>query len=139
MSVTFRILPKHGLVYASYEGQAYLKETSAALTDYLSHPDFRPGQKHLVDLSRVTGWDGDFVELMKIQARMADAMLGGGAEAMKVYYAPTRISLELARLALQSWDGLDGAVMLVQQSERRSLALLGLAERSFEQLLQDAD
>lgn len=138
MPVTFRILPKHGLVYVRYEGQARLIDTTTAFAAYTVHPEFRPGQKQLVDLSAITGWDGDFLELMKIQAQKAEAFRGVGAQTMMVYYAPTKTSLDLAKIALQSWDGLDGVITLVQQSELGTLALLGLAERSFEQLLQEA-
>ncbi|WP_353472368.1 hypothetical protein PVT71_13825 [Salipiger sp. H15] len=138
MTVSFRILQKHGLVFVRYEGRARLAETMAAFGEYATHPDFRPGQKQLVDLSGLTGWDGDFLELMKIQARKAEALTSVESQTLLVYYAPTPISFKLSKLVLNSWDGLDGIVTLVQQSEMGCLTLLGVAERSFAQLLENA-
>lgn len=138
MTVSFRILKNHGLVYVRYVGRARLTETMTAFGDYATHPDFRPGQKQLVDLSGLTGWDGDFLELMKIQARKAEALTCRESQTMLVYYAPTALSFKLSKLALNSWDGLDGIVALVQQSEMGCLTLLGVAERSFAQLLENA-
>lgn len=139
MSVTFRILQKLGLVYVRYEGVALLGETTEALGNYVTHPDFSLGQKHLIDLSRLTGWDGDFLELMKIQAMKAEVMVAAGIQTMMLYYAPTALSFELSKLALRSWDGLEGPVALVQQSEADCLALLGMAETSFAQFLENAN
>ncbi|SDG24632.1 hypothetical protein [Alloyangia pacifica] len=139
MSVTFRILRKSGLVYVRYEGVAQLTETTEAFGNYVTHPDFAPGQKQLVDLSRLTGWDGDFLELMRIQAMKAEAFVAAGIQTMMVYYAPTAVSFELSKLVLRSWDRLDGPVALVQQSEPGCLTLLGMAEKSFAQLLENVN
>ncbi|MBE9635736.1 hypothetical protein [Salipiger mangrovisoli] len=138
MPITFRILQKYGLVYVRYEGRARLTDTTAAFAEYVAHPNFRPGQKQLVDLSALTGWDGDFLELMKIQAMKIEALASAGIQTMLVYYAPTPIGFELSQLALKSWDGLDGLVALVQQSELGCLTLLGTPETSFAQLLENA-
>lgn len=138
MSVSFRIIPSHGLVYVRYDGWANLADTSRVFGDYVAHPDFRPGQKQLIDLSRLTGWDNDYLELMRIQAKKAEVLAGRENATLMVYYAPTPLSFELSKFALSSWLGLDGVIVLVQQSELGSLALLGLAERSFAQLLENA-
>ena len=139
MSVSFRILRTHGLVYVRYEGRASLTDTTRALGDYLSHPDYRRGQKQLVDLSRLTGWDSDYVELMKVQALKAEAFVGGENATLLLYFAPTPLSFQLSKLALNSWDGLDSIVARVQQSELGCLTLLGLAESSFDQLLENTE
>lgn len=137
MSVSFRILKNHGLVYVRYEGHACLADTTRVVADYVGHTDYRRGQKQLVDLSALTGWDGDYLELMKVQALKAEAFFGGENATLLLYFAPSALSFRLAKLALNSWDGLDSVVARVQQSELGCLTLLGLAERSFAQLLEN--
>ena len=73
MPIDVRILPKRGLVYVRYEGGISVPETAEAFGAYMQHPDMRPGQKQLIDLTRVTDWDRDFAGLMRLQAGKADA------------------------------------------------------------------
>ncbi|MCD1616931.1 hypothetical protein [Salipiger marinus] len=138
MSVTFRILPDHGLVYVRYDGIAVLEETFRAFDAYARHPQQRPGQKQLVDLAGITGVEQDYVRLMALQSRKADLFSAHEGQTMIVYYAPTPLSYDLSKMVLRSWDGLDSIVALVQQTEAGALALLGLRERSFAALLQTA-
>ena len=50
MPASFRILPKHGLVYVRLYGHIWPAESLEAFRNYLRHPDFRPGQKQLIDM-----------------------------------------------------------------------------------------
>lgn len=139
MSVDFRIFPKRGLVYIWYEGHVALEDTFAAIERYARHPDFRPAQKQLVDLSRATGFQSDFVELLKLQARKADVFCGGGLETLIVYYAPNQVSRDLAKFAMRSWEEFDHVIARVQNTEDGCLALLGERETNFQDLIARAD
>lgn len=139
MSVTFRIFPGRGLVFVQYEGEAVIAETFEAFGAYMQHPDCRPGQKQLVDLSRVTGFDQDYPKLFALQARKADVFSAGGVETLAVYHAPTPLARELSRLVLKSWEPFDSVVALIQDNEADALALLGQPEQSFAELLEMAD
>lgn len=138
MPVTFQILPDRGLVYVRYQGPARLDETMEAFGRYMQHPDARPWQKHLVDLSAVTDIERDYAKLMAVQARKADQFLPGKSEVLMVYYAPTRIAREIAHMVLKSWETFDAVVARVQSSERDALSLLGLPETRFSDLLERA-
>ncbi|MHA7868908.1 MAG: hypothetical protein ACX93U_15555 [Salipiger thiooxidans] len=139
MSVTFQILPEHGIVYVRYEGFSRLDDTMRAFDDYARHPQSHPGQKHLVDLSNVTGIESDFIGLMKLQAKKADIFLGTGEQTLIVYYAPSKLSYEMAEFIVRSWEGIGAVVSLVQQCEEQALTLLGLPHQSFAELLADTD
>lgn len=139
MSVSFTIFPRRGLVYVRYEGQVTLNRTAEAFAEYARHPDRAPGQKQLVDLTHVTGFDADYAALLKIQAQKADTFLEGGRETLMVYYAPTQLAYELAMLVRRSWEGLEGIAMRAVQSEEEALHLLGQPEESFAELRAVAD
>lgn len=139
MSVSFRIFPDRGLVFVRYQGFAKLEDTLAAFAEYACHPDCAPGQKQLVDLSGITGFDRDFPKLMEVQARKADVFAANGVETLMVYYAPTKLTKEIARLVLRSWEPFDSIVALIQEDEAQALELLGLSERSFEAIWEHAD
>ena len=139
MSASFTIFPRRGLVYVRYEGRVTLRQTAEIFAEYACHPDRAPGQKQLVDLSAVTGFDTDYTELLKIQAHKAETFLEGGRETLLVYYAPTRTSYELAMLVRRSWEGLEGVAMRAVQSEDGALHLLGQPEDSFAEMMAVAD
>lgn len=138
MPVSFQIFPERGLVYVRYEGFAVLDESFQVFEAYAAHPDFRPGQKQLVDLSRITGMERDYVKLFALQARKADVFLAAGVQTLLVYYAPTKPALALAESVLKSWEPSGAVIPLVQENEVEVLQLLGQPERSFEEFLQAA-
>lgn len=138
MSVTFRIIPTIGLVYVRYDGHANMTDTLQAFAIYAQHPDFRPGQKQFVDLSALSGWDEDYLELMKAQAKKAEVFTGNNSETLIVYFAPTDIGKKLARLALRSWEPFPSVVPILQDNESEALSILGLPQSSLDQLLSAA-
>lgn len=138
MPVTYRILPERGLVYVRYVGFAALPETNDLLTRYMADPDRRPGQKQLVDLSEVTGFERDFVSLMAVQARKAEAFVQPGAQTLLVYYAPHDAGFEMARLRARSWLGISSVVATIQRDATAALDILAQPERDMAALLATA-
>ncbi len=118
MPVSFRILPKHGLVYVRYEGHQRMEESLRIFSEYARHPDRRPGK------------------LFELQAKKAEVFMDPGVQTLLVYYAPTKLAFDLALLAERSWRPFSFVVSLVQETEADALSLLGLRERSLDQLLQ---
>lgn len=135
MSVTFQILPARGLVYVRYEGFAKVADTSAALTEYAAHPDCRPGQKQLVDMTRMTGFEPAYGDLMAVQAQKADLFAAQGTETLLVYLVSNRENTDLVRLILNSWEATDGVVPIIQTEEHKALQILGQPEISIKALL----
>ncbi|SIN94684.1 hypothetical protein [Vannielia litorea] len=133
MPVTYRIFPEIGLVFVRYAGHASISETMQAFGRYMADPAYRPGQKQLVDLSAVTGFDTDYAALLAIQAKKAEAFLRG-PETVMVYHAPTPETAAMARLIMRSWEELDAIVPILQDTERGALEVLGLTETSFSAL-----
>lgn len=136
MPVTFRILPDLGLVYVRYEGFALVAESLAAFADYARHPQCRPGQKQLIDLSGITGFEKNFVQLLKLQAKKAEVFTGHGAQTLIVYYAPDPEAFAMARLIERSWEPFPAVIALVQDNEPGALSILGLPGQTFADLLQ---
>ncbi|NKX46131.1 hypothetical protein [Roseicyclus persicicus] len=136
MPVTFRIFPDHALVTVRYTGHVRFCDGQSAFCDYLEHPDRRRREKHLLDLSEVTGFDRDYARLMQMQAVKAAAFYETGGPAMLLYLAPTDVSLRLALMFQRSWDGVaDLAVRVVRETEQAE-DVLGLRPGALETLLQ---
>ncbi|SMH58344.1 hypothetical protein [Maritimibacter sp. HL-12] len=135
MSVQVNILPEIGLVYIRYPSRLAIDESAQAFSDYLAHPDFRPGQKHLVDISDVVEWDEDFAKLLALQARKADAFHLPPHTTLIAMIAPTEDTQRLANWISRSWDGIDTVAYLVAHSEAEALELLGIPAKSVDQLL----
>lgn len=135
MPASFRILKQYGLVYVKYHGQITLNDTMEVFGQYLQHPDRGPGQKHIVDFSDITGWDADYVELMAVQAKKAEAFMGHAAQTMIVYYAPNELGRSIAQLAINSWEPFPSVVPTFQDSQEATLSILGLDHTEFAELL----
>lgn len=135
MPVTFRILPRRGVVYVRYEGLARLQDGMDAFRRYMAHPDCAPGQKHLVDLSPVTALEQDYARLMELQALKAEQFRPGDPTTLIAYIAPHAEAQKLAALASRSWAGFPQVVARTLAHEAEALALLGLAESSVSELL----
>lgn len=138
MPLTYRILPAKGLVYVKYTGLVTPTETARVFAEYASHPDRRPGQKQLVDLSAITGIAADYPDIMAMQARKAQTFLEGPVPVLIAYHAPTQLGWRMSAMILKSWKGLPGLVARVFHDEEAALDFLGLRERSFAALLQTA-
>lgn len=138
MPISFTILPARGLSYVRYEGIITFAETAQAFAAYMQHPDMRPGQKQLVDLSRVIDWQRDFPGLVKLQAGKADVFNGSFHDTLFVYYAPNPHTQMMARAILRSWEGVPGIIPVLQDTEFDALQVLGQPEPTFDALLQRA-
>jgi hypothetical protein len=137
MSLSFRILPDRGLVYVRYFGHVMIADSMTAFADYMRHPDSRPGQKHLVDLSAVTGFEKDFTRILELQALKTEHFVGQPMETLLAYYAPSAEAQQMAALVLRSWEGTDHIVARVLLTEAETLAVLGLSETRIDDLLAD--
>ncbi len=139
MSVSFEILPDRGLVYVRYIGTALVSESARCFGQYAAHKDFAPGQKQLVDLSGVTGYERDYPRIFDLQMRKADVFMDGVTQTLLVYFAPTQTAMSLASLIARSWDGVPGTCpRIVDTCEEDALRLLGQPESLFAELFQTA-
>jgi len=130
MAISFRIYPARQLVLVSFAGLAGIDETMRAADAYAADPDFRPDQKFLFDLSRVTDHERDFPRFFRMQARMAELYAQTGHDQLIGIFAPTRAAQDMAILSHRSWDGVRHLVSLIHPEEAEVLAFLGQPETS---------
>ncbi len=128
MPITYDIYPNRGLVVVAYSGRAEIDETARVFAEFAQHPDAAPGQKHLLDLSRVTEVENDMPRLMALQAQKAGEMALPIFPAMLVYYCPTPVSRRMAEMVYKSWDGVGGPTVAMIEDEAEALALVGCTE-----------
>lgn len=126
MPANFHILPDENLVYVRYSGLMLVEDSLKAFGDYARHPDARSGQRHLIDLSRITDMERDFVRVMELQASKGAELAMREAETLMVYFADTPISLKAAALAKNGWSASQGVIAIVQETEEAALSALGL-------------
>lgn len=138
LSISFQILRDYSTVYVRYEGLAHMGESLQAFSAYVAHPDYRPGQRQLVDLSGVTGFDRDFAGLLKAQALKADQFDGQAGQTLIAYFAPGRAAQEMAAIVLRSWEGFHHVAARILEDEAAALAFLGLPKTRIADLLETA-
>jgi hypothetical protein len=134
MPVTYKVLPERNLIVFNYWGDLTPAEAQAAVVEAMQHPMAKSTMRHLCDVSRVTAIERDHVGMMKMQSRIIESLELNSQDVMVVFYAPTKTGLQIAQMARKSWEGLDRAIVLVQQTEAGALALLGLPDHSLDDL-----
>ncbi|MEP4195415.1 MAG: hypothetical protein ABJL99_07230 [Aliishimia sp.] len=140
MSIKFTIFNNRGLVFVRYRGTALIDASARAFGAYVSHPEFQPAQKQLIDLQYVTGYERDFPRIFELQMRKAEVLINAMAQSFIVYYAPTPTALGLAHIICRSWDAVPNvAARVVDTTEADALELIGQTDGSFENLLQSSD
>jgi hypothetical protein len=137
MPVAFRILPSRALVLVTYSGVAGLQETIERTAECARHPDFDLRYRHLVDVSRITGYERDFPGFFAMQAKVMESYPPQGQDQIFVFLAPTRQGQEMAQMVRRSWDGLNWAIVRIVEDEGQALDLLGLREHSISELLAE--
>ena len=65
MSIEFRIDTEEGIVYTTVKGDLGVEDIIAALTEIITHEDFKPGMSGIFDLL-ASKWESDSDELRRI-------------------------------------------------------------------------
>ncbi|MGR3805550.1 hypothetical protein [Marinibacterium profundimaris] len=139
MTMKLRVFPRRGLVFFSAHGRLTASAMIGACRLCLRHPDFRPGQKQLFDLTEVTGFDCSASGLLSLQAKQLDLFAWDGAETLIVYHAPHRAAQDIAQRVLRPRGSMKGVIPRIQEHEADALSLLGQPETSFADFLAMAD
>ncbi|MEP5632231.1 MAG: hypothetical protein ABJP79_10160 [Tateyamaria sp.] len=135
MPLEFCIIPQRGLVLLEYDGFSTIDELRDATVAYLAHPDYAAGQKQLVDLTNVVGFEKDYVRFMELQAAKTERLEGAGVQSLVVYIAPTAMAQQVATLFTRTWAPTRNVIAMVQNTEAQALELLGQPEHSIDALL----
>lgn len=133
MPATLAIHPCYGLMYVAFSGHVKASEGVAAFESYIAHPQYSPGQKHLIDFSVATSFAGDFTQLMTLQARLVDAVMPN-QQTLFVFCAPTQIAQELTQYSVIAWRNIKKVVVRVLKSEAEAMDVVGLPGMTFVQL-----
>jgi hypothetical protein len=126
MPLAFRILPAVNLVQVRYRGKAGIEETAKGLRACFAHPDFRPGMRHLVDVTEVTGFERDYTGFMRLQAGVTGALVGQSVETVMVIIANSPSGRAMAALVMRTWDNVSGVVIRMQADLEGALGILGV-------------
>ena len=136
MPVTYQILPRHNLVYVRYSGAMMVEDSLKAFDTYARDPNARPGQRHLIDLSRITDMERDFARIMQLQATKGAELAMRETETLMVYFANTPLSLRAAALAKNGWSVSQGVIAVVFEREDAVMSALGLPCETIDDMLQ---
>ena len=126
-----------GVMYARFEGHITVPEATAAFQSYMDHEDHAPGQKHLVDFSRVTSFDAEYPELFQFFANMDAGTEPTRTNALFVYYATSELTRSMSQKAVNCWSASTHVVVRVLETEQDALEVLGLPYITFAQMLED--
>ena len=135
MPVTVQILPDYNLVYVRFWGVLRVEETAAALAAFARNPQCRPGQRHLVDLTRLTDIERNYPKLMELEASKVEMLAGTGVETFMVYLANTPIGRRATNMGRNGWPPECGVVAIGLENEDDALFALGLPFRSIADML----
>jgi hypothetical protein len=139
LPISIKILPNIGLMYARFEGHIAVPDATAAFQAYMDHEDHAPGQKHLVDMSRVTSFEADYPELLQFLANMDADTQSTRTHTLFVYYATSELTRSMSQAAVNAWSASAHIVVRVLETEQSALDVLGLPYSSFAQMLDEGE
>lgn len=126
-------------MYARFEGHITVPAATAAFQAYIDHEDHSPGQKHLVDMSRVTSFEAEYPELLQFFANLDAGTQSTRTNTLFVYYATSELTRGMSQTAVNAWSASTHVVVRVQDTEQSALDVLGLPYNSFAQMLDDGE
>ena len=129
MSVSFQIIHERGVVLARLSGQVLMADCLSTAAAYARHPEARPTQPLLIDLTAVSGYEKDYVNILQAMARLPDYLSRSGAERLVVCLAPTPLSRQISAAVVRAILSMPGGIARVAQTEVDALEILGLPER----------
>lgn len=129
MSISFQILHDRGVVLAKLTGRVLMQDCLSAAAAYARHPEARPTQPLLIDLSAVTGHETDYVKILQAMARLPDYLWHRGTERLVVCLAPHAQSRQISAAAARAILEIPEGIARIAQTEADALEILGLPER----------
>jgi len=136
MPVSYVILPARDLVLVTCSGFVGFDEAMAAIDAYAKDDGFRLGQRLLIDLSKVTGQEIDFIRFFEMQGQLVEFYGQTGYDQLVGIYAPTDPAKAMALQGLRSWEGVPSIVTMVHQDEAEVLRFLGQPETRIADMLE---
>ena len=133
MPANLSVHPRYGLIYVSFSGHVKAVEGVAAFEDYMAHPDYASGQKHLVNFGDATGFEGDYTKLMELHARLVETVMPN-QQVLFVYCAPTPLAQELAQHAVAAWGKNKKMIIRILKTEAEAMDVVGLPGMTFTEL-----
>ena len=135
MPASITVIPELGLMLAVFTGHTKASEAVAAFEAYQNHADFAAGQKHLIDFSGVTSFEGDFTKLMELQARLLEAV-HAEQQVLFVYCAPTTLTQRMAQHSVNAWKTTTKIVTRILETEIAAMEVIGLPHLRFADLIK---
>ena len=129
MSISFQIIRDRGVVLARLSGQVRIEECVDAAAAYARHPETRPTQPVLIDLTAVTGYETDYVKILQAMARLPEYLWHRGTERLLVCLAPHALSRQISAAAARAILEIPEGIARIAQTEADALEILGRPER----------
>jgi hypothetical protein len=136
MPINITIIEDKNLAHVRFEGHATATESSEAFEAYLKHPQSRPDQHNIVDLSRVTDFDPEYLKISEFHAQMDAGVALVRATPIYVHIANTPVSRRMAQLTVNALAVSPNIIVRVVDSEERALEVLGLPFKTMAQLYE---
>jgi hypothetical protein len=114
---------------ARLSGQVRIEECVDAAAAYSRHPETRPTQPVLIDLTAVTGYETDYVKILQAMARLPEYLWHRGTERLLVCLAPHALSRQISAAAARAILEIPEGIARIAQTEADALEILGLPER----------
>lgn len=134
MAIHLKIVNAHDLIVMRWVGVIDDSHSADALQTYATHPDARPGQNILSDMTGITQGHFDLTKRLALQASLDRVLSTGEKPRTFVYYAPHKTAQRLASQYARLWDATPLIKAHVVDDEAKALQLLDLPTRNIGEL-----
>ena len=138
MPVSIEVFVNPSLIFLTSTGVITDADSAVAFETYATHPNARPGQNLLNDLSALKESRIDYPKRMKLQSVMEPILAMGNQPRRYVMFAPTPRTRALAEGYRSFWDAVPQIDLTIAQNEASALAALDLPYTTFKALRDHA-
>lgn len=134
MPQSVAIFPELSLAHLRYFGFLTMAEGVASWEAQVSHQDFEPTHRQLVDLRGIEDYERDYATFLELQAEHLALSRDLPVPRMVVIIAPSTVTKEIARLIMRSWDDVPHVVCTSCETLEQAAGILGLPDTATAQL-----
>ena len=134
MPVSIDVFQEPSLIYLVSTGVITDADSSVAFETYATHPNARPGQNILNDLSALKESRIEYAKRMRLQSVMEPILSMGGERRRYVMFAPNERAKALAENYMTFWQPVPQMDLMIAGFEAEALDLLDLEYSSFDAL-----
>lgn len=134
MSASYQVIPALDLLHVKFVGDCKTSETDTLVDFYVADPRVVPGMRCLVDCSEVSSFIINAENRKKQMELLKSTLAPVGRVWSVVYYCPTEVSLNVAKMHLLLWEPHSDVDLVICEDPVKAARALGISKLASQEI-----